>query len=164
MTINVRPFQIGDWPFVQVIYQQGIDTKNATFQKKAKTWAEWDNTALQECRLVATDGNIVVGWAALSAVSSRRVYAGVAEVSVYVSPKHQGKGVGKKLLSALVTESEKSGIWTLQAVIFPENKVSIVLHEKCGFKIVGLREKLGQMDNTWRDVVLMERRSKAVGV
>lgn len=162
--IKIRAFQPEDWPVVQTIYQQGIDTKNATFQEKAKSWPEWDSTALPVCRLVAVEDHQVVGWAALSAVSSRRVYTGVAEVSVYVSIHHQGQGAGKALLSALVTESEQAGIWTLQAVIFPENEVSIALHKKCGFRVVGVREKLGKMDDTWRDVVLLERRSTIVGV
>ena len=164
MTLKVRTFEKDDWPAVQQIYQQGIDTKNATFQEKAKTWEEWDATALQECRLVATDGEAVVGWAALSAVSSRRVYAGVAEVSVYVSNSHQGQGVGKQLLSALVTESENSGFWTLQAGIFPENAVSLALHKRCGFREVGTRERLGKMCGVWRDVVLLERRSPLAGI
>lgn len=164
MMIKIRAFQKEDWPFVRTIYQQGIDTKNATFQEKAKTWLEWDTTVLPVCRLVAVADDQVVGWAALSAVSSRQVYAGVAEVSVYISTRHQGQGIGRALLSALVTESEKAGIWTLQAGIFPENEASIALHKKCGFRVVGVREKLGKMECTWRDVMLLERRSTTVGV
>ena len=162
--IEIRAFQNKDWPLVQTIYQQGIDTKNATFQTKVKEWQEWHSSMLKTCRLVAVDNTQVTGWAALSPVSSRRVYAGVAEVSIYVSVYHQGQGIGKRLLSALVAESEKTGIWTLQAGIFPENTASIELHKKCGFRVVGVREKLGKMDGTWRDVLLLERRSKVVGV
>ena len=110
------------------------------------------------------DAGQVVGWAALSPVSSRSVYAGVAEVSIYISTAHQGQGIGTKLLSALVVESEKAGIWTLQAGIFPENKASIKLHKQCGFRVVGVREKVGKMDDTWRDVILLERRGNVVGV
>jgi phosphinothricin acetyltransferase len=162
--IEVRSFQEGDWSFVQAIYQQGIDTKIATFQEKAKGWSEWNSSTLNTCRLVAVEEDEVVGWAAVSPISSRRVYAGVAEVSVYVSNAHQGKGIGKLLLSALVTESEKAGLWTLQAGIFPENIASIELHKKCGFRVVGVREKVGKMDGIWRDVLLLERRSKTTGV
>jgi phosphinothricin acetyltransferase len=114
--------------------------------------------------LVATLAGQIAGWAALRPVSNRAVYAGVAEVSIYVAPDHQGRGVGTQLLTALVEASEQAGFWTLQAGIFPENVASIALHRKCGFRIVGRREKLGQMDGVWRDVVLMERRSKRVGV
>ncbi len=149
---------------VKDIYQQGIYTGHATFQEKAKTWPEWDGSMLKSCRLVAVAGGEVAGWAALSPVSSRRVYAGVVEVSVYVSNAHQGQGIGQQLLSELVAQSEKAGIWTLQAGIFPENVASIALHEKCGFRIVGVREKIGKMGDEWRDVLLLERRSSVVGL
>lgn len=162
--LKIRPFQPGDWPAVRDIYRQGIETKNATFQEKAKDWEEWDSSTLKACRLVAEDEATVVGWAALTPVSNRRVYAGVAEVSIYIANSRRGQGVGKKLLTALVEESEKAGFWTLQAGIFPENVASIELHQKCGFRVVGLREKLGKMDNHWRDVTLLERRSRIVGV
>jgi len=161
--IKIRPFKESDWPFVEKIYQQGIDTKNATFQTKAKPWQAWNQSTIKRCRLVAEYNGQIAGWAALSQLSSRPVYAGVAEVSIYIATQHQGKGLGKQLLSALVTESEKAGFWTLQAVIFPENQTSIALHETCGFRVVGRREKLGKMDNRWRDVLLLERRSKIVG-
>ncbi len=164
--ITIRAFQQADWPSVQTIYQQGIATKNATFQKQAKSWAEWHGSILPGCRLVAIDSerDTVVGWAALSSVSSRQVYTGVADVSIYISSTQQGQGVGRKLLQILITESEKNGFWTLQAGIFPENVGSIALHKKCGFREVGVREKLGQMDDVWRDVILLERRSQRVGV
>ncbi len=163
-TVEVRRFQPNDWPAVQAIYQQGIDTGHATFQTTAKEWAEWDNSTLKECRLVAVMGEQVVGWAALSPVSNRPVYAGVAEVSIYVAPAHQGCGIGRRLLTALVMESERAGFWTLQAGIFPENRASLELHQKCGFRVVGVRHKLGQMHGLWRDVVLLERRSQNVGI
>lgn len=163
-TINVRPFEKEDWPIVQAIYQQGIDTKNATFEYKVKSWEDWNRATLPDCRLVAVQYGEVVGWAALSPVSNRSVYAGVAEVSIYVAANHQGRGIGNQLLTALVDASERAGFWTLQAGIFPENVASIELHRKCGFRVVGRHEKLGQMEGVWRDVVLMERRSKIVGV
>ncbi len=161
---TIRAFQPEDWPTVQAIYQQGIDTKNATFQTQAKSWTEWDESMLKICRLVAVTDGKVSGWAALSGVSSRAVYAGVAEVSIYIASHQQGKGIGRSLLIELICQSESEGFWTLQAGIFPENEGSIVLHLKCGFAKVGVRQKLGQMDGRWRDVVLLERRSQIVGV
>jgi L-amino acid N-acyltransferase YncA len=161
--MKIRAFSEADWPAVQVIYLQGIGTKNATFQTKAKTWEEWNLTTHRQCRLVAVEGENVAGWGALSPVSDRWVYRGVAEVSVYVGTGWQGRGVGKLLLSALVAESEQAGFWTLQAGIFPENVASVRLHEKCGFRLVGVRERLGQLEDRWRDVLLMERRSPVVG-
>lgn len=163
-SVEVRLFQPGDWPAVQEIYQQGIDTGHATFQTKAKTWVDWDSSTLKVCRLVAVSGEEVVGWAALSLVSSRPVYAGVAEITIYVAAARQRQGIGRQLLTALVVESERAGFWTLQAGIFPENRASIELHQKCGFRIVGVRHKLGQMHGLWRDVLLLERRSQNVGV
>jgi phosphinothricin acetyltransferase len=163
-TIIIRPFQAEDWPVVRAIYQQGIDTKNATFEKEVKAWGEWNRATLPDCRLVAVPEGVIAGWAALSLVSNRAVYAGVAEVSIYVAADHLGQGIGTELLTALIDASEQAGFWTLQAGIFPENVASIELHKKWGFRVVGLREKLGQMDGVWRDVVLMERRSQIVGV
>lgn len=160
----IRNFDQNDFLAVQYIYQQGIDTGNATFQEKAKSWEEWNNSMLDSCRLVALENNRVVGWAGLSLVSSREVYSGVAEVSIYVAEQAQGKGIGQKLLAQLISESESNDIWMLQAGIFPENKSSIRLHEKNGFRQLGIREKLGKMHGVWRDVVLMERRSYVVGV
>jgi len=162
--IEIRQFTQADYSAVENIYQQGIDTGDATFQDKAKTWREWDSSMLSSCRLVAVEGNTVVGWAALSPISTRLVYAGVAEVSVYVASDSQGKGVGKKLLSQLIIDSESNNIWMLQAGIFPENIGSILLHEKNGFRELGIRENLGKMNGVWRDVTLMERRSKVVGL
>jgi phosphinothricin acetyltransferase len=152
-----------DWPSVQAIYEEGIATGNATFQSAAPAWEAWDAGHLAEPRLVASLDGAVAGWAALSPVSSRAVYAGVAEVSVYVAADARGHGCGLALLRRLVDASEARGIWTLQAGIFPENTASIALHERCGFRVVGRRERLGEMRGRWRDVVLMERRSTSVG-
>jgi phosphinothricin acetyltransferase len=164
MNFVVDKMEDKDWRTVQSIYREGIVTGNATFETDTPEWEVWDRNHLRDCRLVARKEGQVIGWAALSPVSGRRVYAGVAEVSVYVAASARGKGVGKALLRALVEESERQGIWTLQAGIFPENVASIALHKRCGFREVGRRERLGQMDGVWRDVVLMERRSKVAGV
>jgi len=160
----IRKMTVEDWPAVRTIFEEGIATGNATFETKAPSWEEWDAGHLKESRLVATDSEKIIGWAALSRVSGWCVYAGVAEVSVYVSTGERGRGIGKRLLQALIPESEQSGIWTLQAGIFPENEPSITLHRKCGFRQIGRREKLGQMDGQWRDVLLFERRSTVAGV
>ncbi|RLT40876.1 MAG: N-acetyltransferase family protein [Chloroflexi bacterium] len=151
-----------DWPAVRRIYAEGIATGNATFEQAAPDWDEWDAGKLAHPRLAAEVGGALVGWAALSPTSKRSVYRGVAEVSVYVDASVWGQGVGRALLSALVEQSEAAGIWTLQAGIFPENGASVHLHERCGFRIVGRREKIGQMRGVWRDVLLMERRSRIV--
>ena len=152
------------WPFVKAIYETGLATGNASFQTSAPSWEEWDAAHLKHSRLVSTLNNQVVGWAALTPVSGRCVYAGVAEVSVYVHPDSRGLGIGEDLLQELIIESEKNGIWTLQAGIFPENIASLRIHEKTGFRQVGFREKIGQMNGKWRDTVLLERRSKIVSV
>jgi L-amino acid N-acyltransferase YncA len=153
-----------DWTAVRAIYLEGIATGNATFETTAPKWEAWDRAHLGSCRFVALAQGAIAGWAALSAVSSRCVYAGVAEVSVYVAGRARGKGVGLALMTWLVAESEKQGIWTLQAGIFPENVASVELHKRVGFRIVGKRERVGCMDSRWRDVVLMERRSTIVGI
>ena len=163
-TISIEPMVEQDWPAVRSIYVQGIDTGNATFEKSAPDWASWNTGHLRACRLVARSGDVVLGWAALSPVSSRCVYAGVAEVSVYVARQAQGQGIAAKLLASLVEASEREGIWTLQAGIFPENTASVELHKRQGFRVVGTRERLGSMDGRWRDVLLLERRSKVSGV
>ena len=161
---KIRFFEKADFPSVKQIYQQGIETGHATFQESAKDWPDWDNSVLPCCRLLAYKAKHILGRAALSAVSRRKVYSGIAEVSVYVSEQARSKGIGNMLLSHLVRESENNGFWTLQASIFPENKASIAIHKKNGFRILAVREKYGQMRGIWRDVVLMERRSKVVGI
>ena len=153
-----------DWAAVRAIYEDGIATGNATFQSEAPAWDAWDAGHLKACRLVAVESDAVLGWAALSAVSSRCVYVGVAEVSVYVSASARGKGVGRQLLAELIAQSERNGFWTLQAGIFPENTASVALHERCGFRVVGRRERLGKVNGRWRDVLLLERRSTTVGI
>ncbi|MCE3278935.1 MAG: N-acetyltransferase family protein [Bacteroidetes bacterium] len=160
----IRELKESDYSSVKEIYEQGIATKNATFETSAPDWEEWDKKYLSNCRFVAEENGSVVGWAALSAVSGRCVYAGVCEVSVYVHKDFNGKGIGRKLLSSLIEASEKNNIWTLQAGIFPENKASIKLHLYLGFREVGRRERIGQMDGIWRDTVLLEKRSNIVGV
>jgi L-amino acid N-acyltransferase YncA len=157
--LNVGPMRVEDWEAVRSVYAQGIATGNATFEKNAPDWETWDAAHLPFCRLIAKKKSEVLGWAALSPYSRRQVYSGVAEVSVYVAETARGQGVGGALLSALVTQSGKHGIWTLQAGIFPENTASIQLHRRFGFRVVGTRERIGFMDGRWRDVVLMERRS-----
>jgi L-amino acid N-acyltransferase YncA len=165
-TVNwiVENMESRDWAAVLTIYQEGIATGDATFETAVPEWREWDQNHLDDCRLVVRSQEQVIGWAALTPVSGRCVYAGVAEVSVYVAAAARGRGVGKALLQALVDASEQAGIWTLQAGIFPENATSIALHRACGFRTVGCRERLGQLSGVWRDVVAMERRSKVVGV
>jgi L-amino acid N-acyltransferase YncA len=152
-----------DWPAVRAIYLEGIATRNATFETDAPDWEKWGRDHVQECRLVARKGDGIIGWAALSPVSGRCVYAGVASLSIYIAETARGQGVGKALLRALIEVSERRGIWTLEAGIFPENAASIALHKSCGFRVVGRRERIGQMDGVWRDVIFMERRSKIVG-
>lgn len=154
-----------DWPQVRAIYLEGIATGQATFEQHAPEWEAWDRKHLPACRLVASDGaGRVVGWAALTPYSVRAVYAGVAEVSVYIAAAARGQGVGRRLLAALVEASEAVGIWTLQAGIFPENIASVRLHESCGFRLVGRRQRIGQLHGVWRDVLLLERRSLTVGI
>lgn len=162
--MNIIELKEEHYSEVKTIYLEGIATGNATFQTDASPWEEWDKSHVKHSRFVFMVDNIVAGWAALTPVSSRCVYAGVAEVSVYVGDKFRGKGIGDQLLKALVNSSEANGIWTLQSGIFPENTSSVKLHEKNGFKIVGIREKIGKMKNTWRDNYLLERRSSKVGI
>lgn len=160
----VEPMDPSDWTEVQRIYLEGIATMNATLEMSAPRWEDWDFAHLRHPRLVCRAFGIVLGWAALSSVSKRFVYRGVAEVSVYVASDQRGKGIGGKLLAELITQSEDAGIWTLQAGIFPENVASVTLHEKHGFRVVGTRGKIGQQtDGRWRDVLLLERRSRVAG-
>ena len=162
--MNILPMTVGHWPAVETIYTEGLATGNASFATVAPTWTEWDASHLRACRLVAchADGP-VLGWAALSPVSSRCVYGGVAEVSVYVAAAARGQGVGRALLAALVVAAEQHGLWTLQAGLFPENTASLHLHEAAGFRLVGRRERIGQLRGKWRDTLLLERRSAVVG-
>ena len=162
--VKIKPMREAHWPSVREIYRQGIDTGSATFETEVPEWDDWSKGHLTHCRLVASEGGRLRGWAALSPVSDRCVYGGVAEVSVYVEESARGRGIGTRLLNALIDESEKNGIWTLQAGIFPENEASVRVHERCGFRVVGRREKLGKRDGVWKDVLLLERRSEAVGV
>lgn len=161
---RIRAMTPGDWDGVRSVYQEGIETGDATFEIAAPVWEYWDAAHRPGCRLVACDDSGVIGFAALSPVSARKVYAGVAEVSVYVAARSGGRGVGSALMAELVRASEAAGVWTLQASIFPENKASVALHAKFGFRVVGTRERIGQRDGRWRDVVLMERRSATAGV
>lgn len=146
------------------IYKQGIDTGNATFQTEIPEWKDWDKSHLEDLRYVATNEDIVFGWVALSSVSSRPVYAGIVEVSVYIADDFRGKGLGYNLLEYIILESESKGYWTLQAGVFPENISSLELHKKCGFRVIGYRERVGKMNGVWRNTVLLERRSTIAGI
>ncbi|HEY0100168.1 MAG TPA: GNAT family N-acetyltransferase [Pyrinomonadaceae bacterium] len=171
MSYIVADMEAGDWEQVRSIYLEGIATGVATFETSAPTWEKWDASHLRKMRLVARagdrgdegDGGEILGWAALSPVSDRCVYGGVAEVSVYVGERGRGRGIGRALLQSLVAASERNGIWTLQAGVFPENAASIKLHLSCGFREVGRRERIGKLNGVWRDTLLLERRSQSVG-
>jgi L-amino acid N-acyltransferase YncA len=160
--VAVRRLEPADWPAVAAIYAEGIATGDATFETELPSWETWDAAHPRRHRIVAETAGQIVGWAALSAVSERCCYAGVAEVSVYVAAGARGRGVGRALLLELIAGSERAGIWTLQAGIFPENRRSLALHQRCGFRIVGVRERLGRLNGIWRDVLLLERRSPEV--
>jgi phosphinothricin acetyltransferase len=162
--IRIDELTPADWPQVRTIYLDGIASGQATFETEAPSWEQWDADHLRHCRLAARAGADLVGWAALGPVSRRRCYAGVAEVSVYVASSERGRGVGTALLRALIAESEHQGIWTLQGATFEENSASLRLQASCGFRIVGRRERIGQLHGVWRNTVLTERRSKVVGV
>ena len=151
----------GDWPHVSRIYEAGIATRNATFETEVPSFEHWDAAHLAAHRYVATASERVVGWAALTAYSDRCCYDGVADLSVYVAPEAWGQGVGRALLERLVESAESAGIWTLQAGVFPENEASLALHRRCGFRLVGRRERIGRLDGVWRDVLLLERRAGA---
>lgn len=161
--VQIRSLRAEDWESVRHIYAEGISTGHATLETRAPSWEDWDYGHAPAPRLVAQVGSEVVGWAALSMVSSRAVYRGVAEVSVYVSASSRGQGVGRALLDALVAASEGLGYWTLQASVFPENAASLALHRRSGFREVGRRERIGLRDGLWRDTILLERRSQVVG-
>jgi L-amino acid N-acyltransferase YncA len=157
--MEIRAMTPNDWPAVKAIYEQGIATRLATFETDAPDWDAWDGTYLDAHRLVAEDSGRVVGWAALLPTSRRSCYAGVVENSVYVAADARGRGIGSALLERLIADADASGIWTVQASIFADNAGSIAFHERCGFRIVGTRERIGQLDGAWRDTVLMERRA-----
>jgi L-amino acid N-acyltransferase YncA len=161
--MELRDFRSDDWPEVAQIFEQGIRTGVATFETEVPTWEAWDTTHLPEHRFVAERDGRVVGWIALAPVSSRCCYAGVAEVSAYVGEEARGQGVGAELLAALIESSERAGIWTLETGVFPENAVSLRLLQRYGFRVIGTRERIGQMHGMWRDVVFLERRSEVVG-
>ena len=159
--MNIRAMTAADWPAAARIYEEGIATGTATFETEAPGYEDWDRAHLPSCRLAAEENGTVVGWAALSPVSVRPVYRGVAEVSVYVAAAHRGRGVGRALLTALIASSEQAGLWTLQSAIQRENLASLALHRLCGFRLVGYRERIARdAAGVWRDTYLMERRSR----
>ena len=160
---TIRDLQAADWPAVRAIYVEGMAGGQATFETTPPEWPVWNDAHRPDCRFVAEMNGSICGWAALTPVSGRCVYAGVAEVSVYVADGARGVGIGAQLLERLVTASEQAGLWTLQAGIFPENTASVRLHQQAGFRLVGRRERIGQMRGIWRDTVLFERRSSSVG-
>jgi len=167
--MQITPMNVGHWADVKRIYQQGIDTGHATFEEfPPSTWEEWSEKFPSNLALVCLDSGIVLGWAAISRTSTREVYQGVGEVSLYVDPDHQGQGIGKGLMKKIISKSEDAGLWTLQAGIFPENDTSLELHQSFGFQVVGVRKKIGMMAygplaGRWRDVLLLERRSEIIG-
>lgn len=163
MSVTIAALVPADWEQVRAIYLEGIASGQATFETSAPTWEQWDAAHHSFARLVGRLDGQVVGWAALSPVSRRACYRGVAEVSVYVAAAQRGQGVGRLLLSTLIAESERQDIWTLQGATFPENAASLRLQESCGFRQIGRRERIAQLDGRWRDTVLTERRSTVVG-
>ena len=161
--VSIEEMRDDDWPAVHAVYADGIATGQATFADCPPAWEDWDRDHLRECRLVARRDGRVVAWAALMPVSSCRWYRGVAEVSMYVAAAERGSGVGRTLGEALLSASERAGFWTLEGWIFPENAASLALCESFGFRVVGVRERLGRMGDRWRDVLLVERRSTIAG-
>ena len=162
--MTVRNMKPSDWENVSRIYSEGIATGIATFETQTPDYDQWDKAHTEHCRLIAEQDGEVMGWAALSPVSSRCVYGGVGEVSVYISNKSRGKGIGKLLMEQLIRESEEAGYWTIQSGIFPENTASIKLHEKMGFRYIGKRERVGKIHEVWKDNLLFEKRSDKVGM
>ena len=160
---TITSMTLGDWPTVRRIYVEGIATGNATFEIDAPDWETWNGNHLTDCRVVARVRDVIVAWAALSPVSARDCYAGVAEHSVYVAEAMRGRGIGRRLLAALVADSEAHGFWMLQSSIFPENQPSIAIHLACGFRIMGRRKRVAVLHGLWRDTVVVERRSAVVG-
>ncbi|NNJ88520.1 MAG: N-acetyltransferase [Eudoraea sp.] len=162
--MEIRSMTPEDWPAVSRIYKEGIATGYATFEQEIPSYENWDKAHIKECRLIASEAETITGWAALSPVSSRCVYGGVGEVSVYISKDHRGKGIGKRLLLSLIDASENAGYWTIQSGIFPENKASTKIHEQCGFRLIGCRERVGKLDGVWKDNLIYEKRSTSVGI
>jgi L-amino acid N-acyltransferase YncA len=163
VSYSIDAMKPSDWDAVRAIYAEGIATRNATFETEVPAWEQWDSEHLPFGRLVARADDSILGWAALSAVSHRACYAGAAEASIYVGAQHRGRGAGRALLDALIKASEMNGVWTLQASIFPENASSLALVKRCGFRQVGRRERIAQLDGVWRDTLLLERRSPIAG-
>jgi L-amino acid N-acyltransferase YncA len=163
MNVTIRPFHKDDWKSVSTIYEQGLQTRNATFETELPEYENWIGKFNPHLLWVATSDDKTIGWAGLQPVSTRKVYEGVVEVTIYIHKNFGGKGVGSALMAHLVAESEKAGIWTLYASIFPENTASIRLHVSNGFREIGYREKIAQLDGKWRNTLLFERRSKKVG-
>lgn len=162
--MKLIPITEEHFPSIAEIYQQGIDTGFATFETTVPSWEIWNESKLPHSRFLAMENNVTLGWIALSKVSSRCVYQGVAELSVYVSANHRKKGIGKFLLENLIKDSENHGIWTLQSGMFTENEATIALHQSLGFRIIGYRERIGKLNGVWKDNLIMERRSKIVGI
>jgi L-amino acid N-acyltransferase YncA len=160
--VTIRDLRPDDWAAVRAIYEEGIRSGDATFETETPSWERWD-AAHPRLRLVAEREGAIAGWAALSPVSNRSCYDGVGEVSVYVAEAARGTGLGRALLESLVERAERAGYWTLSAGVFPENEASLHLHRACGFREVGIRERLGELRGVWRDVILLERRSTLVG-
>jgi len=160
--VEIRELRAEDWPAVEAIYADGIATGDATFETRTPSWDEFDVGRLPGHRLVAVEDGRVLGWAALSPTSARECYAGVVEHSVYVDREHRGRGVGHRLMEALVAAADAAGMWTIQTSVFPENAASLALHERLGFRVVGRRERIARRDGVWRDTVLLERRSPSV--
>lgn len=159
----IREMNQNDSTRILEIYKMGLDTRNATFETSVPSWTDWDSKHLKHSRFAYVENDKILGWIALSPVSTRKVYEGVAEVSVYIDTNSLGKGIGSKLMEKVIVSSEIHGIWTLYSSVFPENTATIKLHDKFGFRIIGTREKIAQLDNKWRDTVLLERRSKKIG-
>ncbi len=161
---KIRNMEPADWPAISRIYEEGIETGYATFETAVPSYSDWDAAHVDSCRFVAESSDEILGWVALSPVSGRCVYGGVAEVSIYVGKTARGRGVGNALMEVMVHTSEAEGFWTLQAGIFPENQGSISLHEKMGFRFLGRREKIGKLNGLWYDNLIFERRSNKVGI
>jgi phosphinothricin acetyltransferase len=158
--VEIRALEREDWPRVEAIYAEGIATGNATFETSPPSWDEFDAARLHAHRFVAVDGREVVGWIAVTPTSSRECYAGVVEHSVYVAESARGRGIGRALLDAVVQSTDAAGIWTIQTSVFPENAATLALHERSGFRVVGRRERIAELDGVWRDTLLLERRSR----